>query len=147
MYSIHQISHTADLKIAVFADTLSELFVGTMRGMFFAMRPEVPGCQWESEVLTCFQLPIEHNISLESSDVGALLVDFLSEALYFCDANNEIFLDALVSVVTKTHITAIIRGVSLENGSVSFEIKAVTYHDLVVEERSNGWYAQVVFDI
>lgn len=147
MYSFHQISHTADLKIVVLADTLSELFIGALRAMFFSLRPEVKGCHWVGEVLECDQLPITHHIDLTSSDTGALLIDFLSEALYLSDAYNEVFIDALVSIIDEKNIVATIRGVSLQDGSIAFEIKAVTYHDLIVEQRGNGWYAQVVFDI
>jgi len=138
--------HTADLKIRAYGDTLEELFCHSLVGMFQAIGPQSANCKRQKDLVVCESLPIKHEISIDSADLLALLVDFLSEALYLSDANNEAYLDCKVHSLNDHHIDATINGVEI-TGFDSVEIKAVTYNELVVEQVDNGWYADIVFDI
>ena len=74
------------------------------------------------------------------------VVDFLSEALYLSDVHNEAYLDATIRYVDDNRIDAVLHGIKVRGFEV-VEIKAVTYHDLRVEQIDGVWQADIVFDI
>lgn len=139
------VPHTADLKMRVYGKTVPELFRNAVVGMFQLMNPQAKGCRVSNDRLLCPQLPIAHQIHLASQDLEALLVDFLSEALYLSDSNNEAYLDAQIEIVGTT-INATVYGIPITGFSKS-EIKAVTYHDLSIKQVNDMWQAELVFDI
>lgn len=141
-----QVSHTADLKIRVYGKTLADLFRNAVIGMFQSIGPQVPGCRVENERLVCDQLTVKHDIEVASIDLEALLVDFLSEALYLSDVYNEAYLDAKIHKVNDKSIQATLYGVKVTGFEV-VEIKAVTYHELKIEQVEGLWQADIVFDI
>jgi SHS2 domain-containing protein len=138
--------HTADIKIRVVGDTLKELFTHALVGMFQAIGPHAPDCQRIDNSLICNELSAQHEITIDSPDREALLVDFLSEALYLSDIHNQAYLKAEIHELTDTHISATIYGVQVTSFEV-VEIKAVTYHDLYIKQIDNHWQAEIVFDI
>lgn len=79
-------------------------------------------------------------------DIDALLVDFLSEALYLSDVHNQAYFDVAIDQLTDTNIKAVIKGVAITGFDV-VEIKAVTYHDLVIKHVDDVWQTDIVFDI
>ena len=122
-----QLSHTADIEIRVYGITLQQLFEHALIGMFQVIGPKVVGCRIEN-------------------DIESLLVDFLSEAWYFSDIHNEAYLKADIHELTQTHIRATLHGVEVQGFDV-VEIKAVTYHDLHIEQLNGMWQTNIVFDI
>lgn len=140
------IPHTADMKLRVYGATMQELFKNALIGMFQSIGPHVPGCVKQHERVVCAQLPCVHEVEVTSPDREALLVDFLSEALYLSDVHNEAYLDAVIHELDDTHIKATIHGAKISGFDV-VEIKAVTYHDLVIKQVDSAWVAEIVFDI
>lgn len=140
------IEHTADLKIRVYGSSLQKLFIHALQGMFQAIRPIAPSCSYLNDRLVCKELPKKHLIEVSSPDSEALLVDFLSEALYLSDCYNEAYLDAVIEKLTNTSIKAQVCGIEVEGFEV-VEIKAVTYHDLIIKQVDNHWQVDIVFDI
>ena len=140
--------HTADLKIRVYGDSLEQLFKHALIGMFQSIGPitETPGCQYKADRLVCDSLPKEHTIDISSFDSVSLLVDFLSEALYLSDVNNEAYLDVRFTAFSPTHLEGALLGVGIKGFEV-VEIKAVTYHDLRIIEQDGRWQADIVFDV
>lgn len=140
------LAHTADIKIRVYGADRAQLFRHALMGMFQSVRPQASGCTLENGLLVCPQLPVSREVRVQAPDCEALLVDFLSEALYLSDVHNEAYLDAVIYEITQTAVHALLKGVAITGFEVT-EIKAVTYHDLVVKECSDGWQADIVFDI
>jgi len=140
------IPHTADIQLRVYGDSLELFFHNAVVGMFQAVVPKAPGCTQVDGRLVCPQLPKHHDIEVTSPDIEALLVDFLSEALYLSDVCNEAYLDATIHEVNQTHIKATLHGVEISGFEV-VEIKAVTYHNLQVRKVDGLWQADIVFDI
>lgn len=87
-----------------------------------------------------------HEISLSAPSKELLLIDFLSEALYLSDVNDEAYFNATFSEFSETSLKAMLHGIEIERFQV-VEIKAVTYHELKIEKINNSWQAEVVFDI
>ena len=141
-----QLSHTADLKIRVHGKTLKDLFRHALIGMFQIVRPIAPDCVIEKDRLVCKSLPKQRKVKITAIDRDALLVDFLSEALYLSDVHNEAYLDVTVHELDNQNISATLHGIAITGFEV-VEIKAVTHHDLRIEEVDGEWSAEIVFDI
>lgn len=138
MCTYEELSHTADLAIRVQANTREGLYTCAALGMFDLIaggeRHRVP-CQRE-EVRT-----------VQSIDAESLLVDWLTELLVQHETSGEYVAHVEIVALSETALTARICW-----GIPDFEpiedIKAVTYHDLRIEQKDDGtWQATVVFDV
>jgi len=137
------LEHRGDFKIKVLGKTKEELFLNAMKGMIAGMRPKNTKQKTQNK-----------KIKIESSDLNALLVDFLSEVLYQIQTNREIYNDVKFKKFSDTHSTssgqaeleAELIGQKVE--SFGEDIKAVTYHGLDIRQRGDGLFeAIVLFDI
>ncbi len=141
------VPHTADLKIRAYGASLEELFRNALKGMFASVKPQGPHISYtknDEPVVTHFDA--EHHVVVHSSDQETLLIDFLSECLYLSDVHDEAYFDAQIKLLSETEVDAVIFGVKTTGYEV-VEIKAVTYHDLVLEQIDGVWCATIVFDI
>ncbi len=131
------LSHTADTGIAVEADTFAEVLEWAARGMFELMYDLGDSAAERSVV-----------VEVAASTAEDLLVDVLSELLYVSEANDVIPCRfAIAADPTSARVTIGVTPMRTEllHGP---PIKAVTYHDLLVEEGNDGtWRARVVFDV
>lgn len=146
MKDFELIPHTADIKIRVYGKDLQELFTHALQGMFTIMHPKADQCTYKNNRLVCDALPIHRVVSVSSPDIEALLVDFLSYALYLSDVHNEAYLNMQVSNITNTNINATLTGIMV-NGFEQSEVKAVTYHDLKIVAKDGLLQTDIVFDI
>ncbi len=127
--------HTADLKIRVFGRTKEELFSNALLGITEALRAEIK----EQKIRI-------KDIKVKSPDLGALLVDFLSEVLYLTQVNKEIYIKVKFKEFSDTELKAELFGRKVER--FGEDIKAVTYHNLDVHQGKDGtWEATVLFDV
>jgi SHS2 domain-containing protein len=128
------LEHKADLKIKVWGNTQGELFLNALLAMQDCLKPELNKSK------------VKRKISIESSDFPTLLVDFLSEVLYLIQVNKEIYNEAKFKKFTGTGLKAELIGKKVER--FGEDIKAVTYHSLVVRQKEDrSWEAIVLFDI
>ena len=130
--------HTADIKVAFETDTLEALFVEAtevMRGLLAGTSPVEPR--------------EERLVELECSDAAELFLTYLKELLYQFAAHG--FLVAAVEIdrIDEAQLVARVRGEGLDAKRHEHqpEVKAVTRHDFMVENRKGRWYAEVVFDV
>ena len=130
--------HTADIGVNASADTLGELFEALAEAMadIIFVREQVK--------------PKHVNlIAIESEDVEALAIDFLQKELTLIQADR--FLPSKVNVIEidEEHLRAELHGELFDSSRHEFntEIKAVTYHQLVVEKRNDRWFARIIFDV
>jgi SHS2 domain-containing protein len=132
------IEHTADIGIEVEAESLEELFAGAARAMFSIM-VDLDGV---SAVLS-------REVSLDASDLVDLMFEWLNELIFLVSANRLVQCDFEVGSVSGERLEATVRGEEIDSGrhSLELEIKAATFHEMVVEERGEGWYARVIFDV
>jgi SHS2 domain-containing protein len=146
MKDFELIDHTADLQIRVYGATIEELFRNALCGMFQAIKPDIAGCAMKDDRIICKDLPRHHEIKIESPDQDALLIDFLSRALYLSDVHNEAYLAVTIHTLSDTKIEATIHGAPI-TGFANVEIKAVTYHDVHIQKKDGLWQTDIVFDI
>ena len=130
--------HTADTAIEVHADTLAELIELAATGMFATtydageMEPE----RWVT-------------VTAEGNRLDEMLVDVLADLLYLSEVEDVVPCHIRVDAISPREL-GIAAGVFPADPSmlVGPPIKAVTYHDLEVEELPDGsWRAQIVFAV
>jgi len=131
------LEHTADLKFRARGKTLEECFENSARALWSAIiKPDTitPGEQKE--------------IRLEADSLEILLHDFLSEFLFLFETQGMVFNEFRVKIQGNV-LTASAGGEKLdpERHRIETEIKAVTYHEMLIEEDEEGWSATVLCDI
>lgn len=129
-----ELEYTADVGLRIFGKDLKELFENAAWGMFSLIADP-------SQVTP----KSHHEVELQAIDVETLLVDWLSELLYLHETEEEVYGEFVLEQMTKTTLKGHVRGGKMDE--VEKDIKAVTYHDLAIEETPTGYEATVVFDI
>ncbi len=141
------VPHTADLKIRAYGVTMQELFRNALKGMFASVRPKGPHITYtKDEELVVTHFTAQQTVIVHSMNQETLLIDFLSECLYLSDVHDEAYFDAQFTILSDTEVDAVVFGVKTTGFEV-VEIKAVTYHDLSLEQIDGIWCATIVFDI
>lgn len=130
--------HTADLGLRVRAPDLNTLFAEAGECLFSAI-VEDPAVVRPSA---------EQAIDLTGTNREYLLFDWLRELLYRFDADHMVYRNFAVTV-HPDGLTATVRGEKLDptRHTLSHEVKAITYHELKVEQTPDGWLAEVIVDI
>ena len=128
-----EISHTADWSVRVWADDLPSLFAESARAMnALAGTVTGPGPR------------LKRTFESEAPDPESLLVAFLSELVYYQEQENLAF-KVFDIQLRDGGISMNMEGAPIV--SVDKAIKAVTYHNLKIEETSRGYETVIVFDV
>ncbi|MFC7057440.1 archease [Halovenus salina] len=125
--------HTADIAVAATGETLGEAFGAVADGMAAAMCEDVPDGG------------DRHQIAVTAESREALLFDYLDELIYERDIQGVLPVDNRANV-DGGDVTASYRGVALDAVDAR-DLKAVTYSEMEITERGDGWEAYVVFDV
>jgi SHS2 domain-containing protein len=132
------LEHPADIGFRAFGNDLPELFANAALAMLsIAGDPEAAGPREE------------YPIAVQSGDRESLMVDWLSEVLYWFDGKRIAFRDISVTALTDSALQAVARGEPRdpERHRARLIVKAVTWHQLRVEQRDGQWVAEVYLDI
>jgi SHS2 domain-containing protein len=88
-------------------------------------------------------------VALEGSDHENLLVKWLSELLYLYDGQQFLPSDVEITRLTSQQLEASVMGESVDaqKHALKTDVKAITYHQLKVEEREDGFLVRVFVDI
>lgn len=129
-----EIEHTADWAIRVWAPDLRALFETAARGMVSLLRAEGGNAPFQQEIAISRAL-----------DDETLLVDWLTELVYLIEDDNVHFTNIKVQSVTKDGLRATITGSMAAR--YDKHIKAVTYYDLAIRERKDGYETTITFDV
>jgi SHS2 domain-containing protein len=130
-----EVEHTADEALRIFGTTLAELFLSAAAGLTHLMAADL------SEIST----QIEKSIELDAADAESLLVEWLEELAYWAESEMLIFKKFRIQKATATHLEAKIFGG--KTSMLEKHIKAVTYHNLKIIQKSEGLEATIVFDV
>lgn len=128
-----EIEHIADLELHVWAPDLPSLLVQAARGMYALTQ------------ITLTDGPrLEHTFSCSYTDPESLLVDFLSELLFYAEDEGTGF-DTFKVEFDQDQCQCTLAGAAITAQGV--EIKAVTYHRMEVQQTSQGLSVNIVFDV
>lgn len=134
--------HTADLGLRVTAQSLNELFAEAAIGMTSLIVADVAGVESSHQ----------RSVEISSPDLEYLYFDWLSELLYLFESEGLLAAKAEVEITdTSLRATVDVDTFCETRHCRSHEVKAVTYHGLVVEplerDGQQNWTAEVIVDI
>ena len=136
MYELFE--HTADLGLRASARDLPSLFAEAARGLFSMIvgNPE--------DVRPLQKRAVE----VAGTDRDYLLFDWLNELL-FCFETEEMLFCEFDIEINDDGLKAVIKGepADRERHQLEHEVKAITYHQLKVEQRNDIWHAELIVDI
>ena len=126
----------ADLTIEAEGSTLEEAFQNAALAMFNAITP-LEGIEEREEC----------SIEAEGDDMGALLFNFLDELLYVNDVDLLVFSGIEVEIDgLRLRARCCGEPFDLERHRQGIAVKAVTFHQMRIEQRGGGWSIRVVLD-
>jgi SHS2 domain-containing protein len=132
------LEHTADAGIVAHGSSLTDLFTSAALGLFSLMA-DLAGVD-ESE---------HRDIQVRGHDIETLLVRWLTELLYYVDAEEMLFSRFEITHLTETSLRARAYGepIDRERHDLGLGVKAVTRHMLEIAPENGGYRARILFDI
>jgi SHS2 domain-containing protein len=131
--------HTADLGLRVRAPDLKTLFADAGRALTAAIVEDVTSIEPRRNV----------TLVMSGGNVDFLMLDWLTALLMKFEVERLLFRDFTVEIDDRV-LTGCLTGEPFDSDRhrLSHEVKAVTYHELKVEQTAEGdWLAEVVVDI
>ena len=131
------IDHTADFGIHVFGSDLKDLFSNAAFAMFDLIT-DIKSLKGEDE----------SGLNVKGNDRPDLIVNWLRELLYFWNGKEKLIESVDITSITGNELAAKIRFDSFDPArhSIKNEIKAVTYHQIQVNQITSGWESKIIFD-
>ena len=130
----------SDFAFEVSADSLSELFRGAGIAMMEAMI-DVKKLKMEKVW--------EFNIKADTLEL--LLFDFLGELVFLKDVESVLFNDFEVKIQNDTNFNLSCKAfgshIDYKRYEILTDVKAVTMHKFVLEEKVDKWYCHVIVDL
>jgi SHS2 domain-containing protein len=132
------IDHTADVGIIAYGVDIKQLFSNAALALFSLIT--------EPESIT---EKLHHNLEISSEDRDSLLVEWLNELIYLFDAEHVLFNRFDIASLSNKQLKATCYGEKIDplRHRIKIGVKAATYHMLKVDKDSNGYKAQIIFDI
>lgn len=132
------LEHPSDIGIAARGRSITEAFENAALGLMSIMV--------DSETI---EATVERSIALSASDVDNLLVKWLSEILYLYDAERFVTAKPVITDIGPTGLRGTVKGESLDptKHAIRLDVKAITYHQLLIRETENGCEVTVFVDI
>ncbi len=132
------LEHTADVGFEACGLSLEETFSNTAKAL-------------TALIVDLETIEPREAITLEvvGHDLASLLVDWLSEILYQFDAENWLLRDFQFLSFDSMRLRVRALGERFDPGRhrTKMLVKAITYHQLSLEQTAGGWRAQVYVDI
>jgi len=132
------LEHTADMGFRVRAESFEQLLAAAGEGL-------------ASITMDCSSArPLETvEVAAQGEDVESLLVNFLSEVLFVVDCRRMAVSKVVVTASGRHGVSAALLGEAWDSAHHPLRngVKAVTYHQLRVQQVAGGWVAEVYLDI
>jgi SHS2 domain-containing protein len=132
------LEHPADIGIEARGSSLKEAFQNAALGLVSIILDPSDIQQRETR-----------SVTLAAADCEQLLVRWLSEILYLYDAQQFVGKEFIISQLTETDLSAIVVGerLSRDKHMTRQDVKAITYHQLLVDENAKGGLVRVFVDV
>ncbi|MBN1880110.1 archease [bacterium] len=134
---IREIGTTADVGLVIESGTLELLFATAGWGMTQLIT--MPHSDWTKE---------KHRIDLRADDTDMLMVDWLSELLFIFSSEALLF-STYDIVINENRLQAQLQGNRVIGSGIRFryDLKGVTWHNLVIRRVRNVYQARILFDV
>ncbi len=138
MQRYKEIEHTADIGVEVYGHTLEELFQNAGYAFFDIIVD-----------ITTITPQIERTVHVSGNDQETLLLNWLRELLYLFSVYQEVYAEFEIDAIRTTELEAHVKGerLNLKKHDFHTEIKAITYHQFSVTNKSGAWQARMIFDV
>jgi SHS2 domain-containing protein len=132
-----EFEHTGDVGIELNAPTRCELFRRACIGLASLLVDKAG-----------VEAVAQRKVEVSAATDADLMHDLLTELLCLFTVEGFIWRDASVKEADRS-LQVTLNGERFDPNRHSFrgEIKAVTYHQLIVASSANGWRARVIFDV
>jgi protein archease len=132
------LEHTADIGFEAYGSTLAEVFENAARALA-ALIADPATAEPVEEV----------RIEVQGADPPDLLINWLSEILFQHDAERWLFHDFRVESLDDHAVLGLAWGEKIDQArhQTNLMVKAITYHQLSLQQTAGGWRAQVYVDI
>ncbi len=135
--SYHYLGHTSEAKFQAHGQTLEDVFANAGLAL--------------TNLMVENPVPIEKKeIQVEGKFLDSLLYDFLNELLYLKDMGfvaGDFRNLEITKQKGKYRLTAEAWVDDIDGYETKSDVKAPTYHDMIVEKEENDWVIQVVVDV
>ena len=131
----------ADMAFEAEGDSIEELFRAATQAVLEAMAdPATVGTSWERVLERC------------DEDLSQLLFDWLSDIIYWKDAEGVVFHEAALTVVQQGgvwRLNARLAGAPVDRLAPELrnDVKGITKHLYEVSQQDQKWKARVVLDV
>lgn len=132
-----EIEYSGDVGIEAWGQTTADMLANAARGLFALMA---------GEGVTPV---VARAIQAECDSPEVLVADWLSEIITSAATHGEVYCEVEVGACTDTEVSATVWGEVVNPGrhALRFEVKAATYHNLLLEIRDGLWYSRVILDL
>lgn len=131
------LDHTADIAGRIYGMDFNELFVNASALLYSLMSPEFRG-----------EAAADADMELSGDSPENLLVKFLNELIYRAEVKKtagNVFGMKIEKKGVEFHLQCRMKGREIR--MPGREIKAATYHGLIIKKKDGVWTADVIFDI
>lgn len=130
------IEHTGDVGVIVFGSTYEVLYkeaVYAMADLILDIEKLTPN--------------VKTSVELQADSPESLMVDILSEVIYFLEADDVLYFNSDIDYNQETNqLKATLEGAPVpDNPDYKYVIKAPTYHMIKVSPKEG--YARIIFDV
>lgn len=135
--SYEHFEHTADVGIRGIGETLEESFEMAGKALFAVMIN-----------LDNVEITDELSIEVEGENSEDLLYNWLSELIFLMNVEEKVFSDFSVKI-EGNQLRGRVRGevINYNKHELLTEVKAITYSQILVEQKENSWIAQCIVDV
>jgi SHS2 domain-containing protein len=130
--------HTADMGIEIYGEDLHQLFSNAGYALFDLITD-----------IHKIEATTSLSVTIEATDQEDLMVRWLSELLSLHQLRGYLLCDFILHELEEKSLRATVKGERYESDrhEICKEIKAVTYHQLMVCKEKDRWVARIVFDV
>ena len=130
--------HTADLGMEVYGNDERELFCNAAYALFDIL--------YDTGTVA---VRVRREMAIKGADREDLLVNFLRELLYLCNGEGLLLKEFVMLRFGDYRLEGTVGGEWYDRNRhrLHQEIKAVTYHQVRIEERGDGWKGRGIFDV
>ncbi len=134
------LEHTADIAIKIIAQNYISLFEYAPVALYSVIGDIVIDKNIETK---------RETITLKADSWEELLHDWLTEILYYFEVRELIVKQCNFSVLKPEYLESDLKlgKIDIRKSKISREIKAITYHNLKIEQKDNLIEANVILDI
>lgn len=132
-----EIDYSGDVGTEAWGDSRTDVFANATRALMALM------CRSRVE------LSVTRAIAVRAETPGDVLVDWLSAVILAAATHGEVYGDVSVDSADDGSAVGEVRGEAIDPArhELRFDVKAATYHGLVVQRTDGRWFARVIFDL